>query len=341
VVAREELTGEGWTTCQFGVADEVVHEPGDHPSHNESPYFNFIPEPDSPIAGVIVRIGLRPNDGYSEASLVIPRRDGGTVFHYARTPLARADVPVGAARFESGAMALEAVVPTRRWTIGYVGDDARWVTDTRLFGESPGEAWRASRPVRCALSLDWEADFPIHVLSADGHELPEQTDLAYGKAHYEQFGMVNGTLRIGDEAWELSGVPSFRDHSWGARVWERHPDQDFLSAYLDDGRRVVLIANREDGGKSFHGVIWKPGADAPIEIERYELHTDYDGGATAPREIGFEIAGGGESISIDGTVSGFMPLRVGKSATRLGQITLTFPGGRAKTDLTRPLPGSA
>ena len=339
MAAHDIVNEAGWTSCQFGAAHEVVQEPGDHPSHNESPYFNFMPEEDCPVAGAIVRIGLRPFDGYSEASMVIPRRDGGTVFHYLRSPLTREDVPVGTARWASGPMAFEAVEPTRRWHLDYAGDDARWVKDTELFGQAPGEGWRASERVRVSLSVDWEAEFPIHVLSADGHELPEQMDMAYGKAHYEQFGLVTGTLRIGDEAWQLSGVPAFRDHSWGARVWERHPDQDFLSAYLDDGRRVVVIANRDEGSESFHGVIWTPGAEKPIEVERYELRTSYDGGATAPEKIGFTIEGGGETIEIDGTVTGFMPLRVGRTPTRIGQTTLTFPGGRAKTDLTRPLPG--
>lgn len=286
---------------------------------------------------MIIRIGLRPHDGYSEASLVIPRRDGGTVFHYARSPLTADDMRPGDTRFASGPMAFDVIEPTRRWQLRYTGDEARWVKDTRQFGVAPGEVWRDSARVSCDLALDWEAAFPIHVLSTGGHELPEQMDQAYGKAHYEQFGTVTGTLSIGAEAWDLRGVPAFRDHSWGARVWERHQDQDFLSAYLDDGRRVVVIANREDGNCSFHGVVWSPGAGAPDPIERYELYTDYDGGATAPRRIGFIIAASGETIEIDGTVTGFMPLRVGRTPTRIGQTTLTFAGGRAKTDLTRPL----
>lgn len=329
-----------YTCCQYGSADEAVQEPTDHESHNESPYFNFLPDEDTGIGGVIIRMGLRPNDGYSEASVVIPRRDGTTVFHYVRSPLSRDEVPVGARRWESGSMAFEAVEPTRRWHLSYASDEARTVTDHYLFGQKPGEAWRGSESLRCEFDVDWEAEFPMHVLSAGGHELPGAMDVVYGKNHYEQFGRVTGTLRLGGEEWKLSAVPAVRDHSWGPRIWERHPDQDFVSAYLDDGRRIVAIANRERGKEDAHGVIWKPGATRPIQIERYELRTDYAGGPAAPKKLGWTFEGGGEAITIEGKVTGFMPLRVGKTATRLGQTVLDLVGptpGRAKTDLTRPL----
>ena len=330
------IEARDFTSCQYGSQHEVVQEPSDHESHNESPYFNFLLGQEAGITGVIIRIGLRPNEGYSEASLVIPRRDGTVLFHYERSPLTRAEVPVGASRWQSGPMTFEVVEPTRRWRLSYASDDSRLVTDPYLFGQKPGEAWRASEPQRCEFEVDWEADFPIHVLSPSGHELPGDMDGEYGKDHYEQFGRVNGAIRIGDEEWKLEAVPAVRDHSWGPRIWEKHPTSEWVSVYLDDGRRIVAFATTEDA----HGVIWKPGSTTPIPIERYELETDYIGGPAAPKRVAWRFQGGSEDITVEGKVSGFMPLRVGRTAVRLGQTVLDLVGdtpGRAKVDLGRPL----
>lgn len=331
---------QDYTSCQYGSAHEAVQEPTDHEAHNESPYFNFLLGKESGLGGVIIRIGLRPNEGYSEASLVIPRRDGTVVFHYERSPLTRDEVPVGARKWESGPMTFEAVDPTRRWRLSYASDNARLVTDPYLFGQKPGEAWRASEPLRCEFDVDWQAEFPIHVLSPNGHELPGDMDGEYGKDHYEQFGQVSGTLRLGDEEWKLDAVPAVRDHSWGPRIWEKHPSSEWVSAYLDDGRRVVAFATSKDGSDDAHGVIWTPGSTQPIQIELYELETDYAGGPAAPKKVAWKFEGGGESITVEGKVTGFMPLRVGKNSIRLGQTVLDLVGdtpGRAKTDLGRPL----
>jgi hypothetical protein len=333
---------QDYTSCRYGGAHEAIQEASDHSSHNDSPYFNFMPPGETPIAGAVIRIGMRPNDGYSEASVVMPRSDGTSLFHYVRSPLARGDFAVGSRVWESGPLTIEAVEPTRRWRLSYAGDDMRLVRDREAFGERPGEIWRASDPVRCEFELDWEAAFPIHVLSADGHELPGDGDVAYGRDHYEQFGRVSGRLRIGDSEWGIDEAPSFRDHSWGPRVWERHPDQDFVSAYLDDGRHIVAIANREDGREDAHGVIWSPGGSRPIQIERYEIRTDYAGEPSPAERIGWTFEGENMTVDVEGRVIGFLPLRVGSPPVRIAQTILSLDGehpGCAKADLTRPIAG--
>jgi hypothetical protein len=91
-----------------------------------------------------------------------------------------------------------------------------------------------------------------------------------------------------------------------------------------------------------HGVIWKPGETAPIHLDRYELRTDYAGEPAPSATIGWTFEGGGDAISIDGRVLGYMPLRVGKSPVRIAQMIVELDGetpGYATTDLTRPIAG--
>ena len=134
---------EGFTSCRFGAESERIQPPSDHEAHNDSVYFNFTPTGRSGVVGGVIRIGLRPNEGYSEASLVLPRADGSVVFHYLRSPLAPGDLPVGGPAWRSGPLSLAAVEPTRAWRLTYAGDDTRVVTDRP--SESASEFTEASR----------------------------------------------------------------------------------------------------------------------------------------------------------------------------------------------------
>jgi hypothetical protein len=339
-MAASNVDCRDFTGCRYNAEHEVVQPRGDHESHNDSVYFNFAAPPDCGIVGGVVRIGLRPNEGYSEASLVMPRRDGGVVFHYKRSPLTADDHPAGASEWNSGAMTLAATDATRRWRLTYAGDEARLVADPRAFGDDPGGTWRSSESLRCGFDFEWNADFPVHVLSPEGDLMPGDDEIAYGKNHYEQFGQVSGDLRLGDETWTLKAAPAFRDHSWGPRIWESAPNQDFVTAYLDDGRRIVAVANRTDAGETMHGVLFAPGDIRPTQLDGYELRTSYAGEAEAHGPIGWRFEAGGQTVEVEGEVEGFMPLRVGKDAVRIGQTLIALSSanpGYAKTDLTRPI----
>ena len=75
---------KNFTSCRYGSRHEGIQPRGDHESHNDSVYFNFIGP--GGVFGGVVRVGLRPNDGYSEASLMLPL-GAWVLFHYGRTPL--------------------------------------------------------------------------------------------------------------------------------------------------------------------------------------------------------------------------------------------------------------
>ena len=66
-------TSAGYSGCRYNIEHEALQPPGEHESHNDSAYFNFTPADGAGVAGAVVRIGMRPGEGYSEASVVLPR----------------------------------------------------------------------------------------------------------------------------------------------------------------------------------------------------------------------------------------------------------------------------
>ena len=335
------MTGATFTSCAYGSEHEAIQPRGEHESHNDSAYFNFMAPTGVGVVGGVLRVGLRPNEGFGEASLVLPSPGGGVVFHYARSPLSPGAADAGGRAWTSGPMSLQAVEPTRRWRLVYASDEARLIADPAAFAERPGAVRRASEAVRCELDLEWSADLPMHVLSPAGDLIPGEQRVAYGADHYEQFGRLSGALRLGEREWRIEGAPSFRDHSWGPRVWESAPDQDFVTVYLEDGRRIAALANRAGGRTDMHGVLWAPGGSAPAPLDRYEIRTSYAGEPLPAGPIGWTFGAGEEVVAVEGSVLGCMPLRVGKVPVRIAQTMLRLGGdvpGFAKTDLTRPMP---
>jgi hypothetical protein len=330
-----------FTSCRFAAEHETVQPVGEHQQHNDSVYFEFFrPQDDGPVGGVI-RVGLRPNDGYGEMSIMMPLPNGHVIFEYVRSPLALQAVDVGGSRWESGSLLIAAEQPTRHWRISCATSSARVIEDPAAFFADPGAVWRASATVGCKIDLDWEAEFPMHVLSPDGNLLPGGSEMLYGRAHYEQFGRVSGEIRIGKSLHTLSSAESFRDHSWGPRVWESAPDQDFLTAAFDDGRRIAVLCNRGDDEELSHGVMWSPAATAPVRLSAYELLYDAGSEVVPTSPIGWRLGWeDGSTIALRGAVDGCMPLKVGQRRVWLAQTFLKLideHGGVAKVDLSRPI----
>ncbi len=194
-MGSSEVAADDWTSCRYAGADEALHDPGAGALYNESVYFNFVTGlPEGPLGG-IMRVGLRPTDGYAELSLNLPLGDGSTLFLYRREPLTVADFAVGTGVWQCGQMRLEAVVPTRRWRLHYQGSDPRRLLDPRGLGLDPGSALRASERCPVSVALEFDGRFPLHVLSGSGDIVPGGR-APFARDHYEQFGTVSGTIEL-------------------------------------------------------------------------------------------------------------------------------------------------
>ena len=339
-------TDSEWTSCRYGSADEALHDPRGAALYNESVYFNFVcadPDPaasaDDPIGG-IMRIGLRPSDGYAELSLNLALPDGSALFLYEREPLAPEDFAVGRGHWHCAGMDLGAIAPTRRWRLRYAGDRPRHVLDSRRLGIDPGETLRASDRARVSIDLTFDGRFPLHALSRSG-DIAQGGGAAFARNHYEQFGSVTGTITVEDRICEVRSGGAFRDHSWGPRDWQAAPHSDFTTVLDGDGSAIVCFSARLGGADHAGGVRWTPAGCEPVGAVMVD--SDYAGEVELREPLALRFAVGGRELRYEARVRAFLPLRhrSGERAVRIGQVLLELdgPAGPAAgwTDLTRPV----
>jgi hypothetical protein len=88
------------------------------------------------------------------------------------------------------------------------------------------------------------------------HERPGEE---FAKGHYEQLVEGRGTIRIGDDQWDIAGC-GLRDHSWGPRYWQAPWYYRWLTANVD--RDLGFMASRvarRDGPGTRGGFVWERG----------------------------------------------------------------------------------
>jgi hypothetical protein len=337
--ATDDSAAGPWTVCRYGAGDEALHDPGGVPLYNESVYFNFVTGlAEGPLGGVL-RVGLRPTDGYAELSLHLAMAGGPVRFAYERHPLTTDEHVAGSRVWRCGGMVAECVAPTRRWRVRFAGDGARAVADPVAFGRDPGAALRASPRSSCALELEFDGTRPVHALSPSG-DLAPQAGVRYARDHYEQFGVVSGRVEVDGEAWRLDRRPAFRDHSWGPRDWQAAPWMTFASVHLDGGAQLVGIAQRDGGADHAHGVAWTGAALAPLTS--MEVRSAYAGTPELHGPLALRFATDGWEAALDAEIAAYLPLRhrSGDRMVRTAQALLRVAGdghaGWAWVDLTRP-----
>jgi hypothetical protein len=328
---------EPWTVCRYGAADEALHDPAGQPLYNESVYFNFVTGGSQGLLGGILRIGLRPEDGYRELSLNLPLGDGSTVFLYEREELARSEFETGSPRWRCGGMRLEATEPTRRWELRYEGTRPRRVRDVAGFGQQPGATLKASEGSDVALALEFEGRFPMHALSESGDIVPGG-GAPFARDHYEQFGTIRGTVEVGGEQFAVAGA-GFRDHSWGPRDWQSTPHTDFTTVLGQDGSAIVAFSARLADREQMHGVRWSE--HGLQRLSGFRVISDYAGDVRISPSLSVTFELPDRQLRYDGSVRAFLPLRhrSGERTVRIGQTLLDFagPGGPASgwSDFTR------
>ena len=194
-------------TATADPADELFHPVGDHPSWSESYYFNFV-DPDTGV-GAFTRMGFRPNDGWADALHAVYLPDGRVAFTYGRrTDLTPALVEtLGPVDPAVGNLTLRRGEAFRRWDIVYSGE-AQDMTDPTVM-----LAATRDRPEGWSRAAQLDMDVAFEALSEPHYAV------GGAQGHFEQTGRVTGTIRLGDEQWDVSGY-GVRDKSWGPRTWQ-------------------------------------------------------------------------------------------------------------------------
>lgn len=330
------MTNAPFTNCQYGVDAELTHDFAGIDNFNESVYFNFV-DPISQLGGLI-RIGNRPTLGYTETSVQLTLPGGAIAFRAGRAPSETND--------EFAGQGLEVVVkePTRTIEISYRNTVAR-ITYPALLADRGRIALKNAPSEECEISLTFEASVPMFTITEDGDGDCTPGSSTIASDHYEQFGHISGSVRVGGRTWTVEKVTAFRDHSWGPREWASYTGE-WLAGWLADGTALSAYGEFEPSGVRVSGgvVITPDGVFHPITD--YSVHTDYAGEAVYHgRHVAVVTAEGLPTLVLDGSIRHFVPVtqRTEDRALRMAQMTVDFAeghGGWAAAEFLRPIRAS-
>ena len=278
--------------------DDYMHPLGPESNFNESAYFNFF----DPVRGVggFLRLGNRANERQAEMTVTLYVDDGRVLFMFKRAQIENNDA------FDAGGCRFEVIEPSQRWRTTYEGsvvdlkDPTAMADPRRAFSDSPRRAVK--------VELIHDAVGPMYGSAGSSEESDLPPDQQFARAHYEQHMAVRGTIRIDEETLEIDGF-GLRDHSWGPRYWQAIESYEWLTMNFgaDFGAMVSIVRrdaeHQRRGGVIVRGDELTPVTDAVITAEFEDnglYHRTVHADLTMPD---------GETLAIDGTVKGFIPLR--------------------------------
>lgn len=289
--------------------DDGLHPLGPEPTFNESMYFNFF---DARRAlGGFLRLGNRANEGYAELTVCLYLPDGRVLFTFQRPPIQ------GNAAFDAGGLRFEVLEPTERLRTTWDGPLLE-LADPRAMAD-PGRAFRESPKRRVRVELLHEAAGPMY--GSAGHD-EGPADQAFARAHYEQHMHVTGAVDLEGARHEIDGY-GLRDHSWGPRTWQAIHAYEWLTMnFGPDFGAMVSVIQRDPEGTTVRrgGVLVRGGELEPLVDARVEA--DFAANGLYHEKVRALVrTAKGEALSIEGEVTGFIPLRNrrGGRVTHIGE----------------------
>jgi hypothetical protein len=221
--------------------DEFPHPPDAVENFNESVYANCF-DPRLRM-GAWMRLGNRVNEGHAELSVCIYLPDGRVACQFGRPPIASNDA------FDAGGLRYAVSEPFKTLGMEYEGevlllDDPEALRD-------PGTAFRTAPRVDAEVRFDIRGVSPTHggEPTAPEHERLMYYGPAFSRGHFNQHTGVRGTIRVGEESYELDGH-GWRDHSWGPRYWQVIWAYRLFLANFGEDRAFMLLKNMDPDGTS-------------------------------------------------------------------------------------------
>ena len=230
-------------------SDEYMHELGPEPNFNESMYINLF-DPEHRLGGWF-RIGNRANEGAAEMTVCLYLPDGRVGFMFKRPEISNNDA------FDAGGMTWEMVTPFEELKVSYTGkvvvlsEPKQMADPKRAFKENPYE--------ECEVRLTFTGQGRASMFGGEPDTPHETPGEEFAKGHYEQLIEGSGTIRVGDQEWEVRGC-GLRDHSWGPRYWQAPWYYRWLTANF--GKDLGFMASRvakKDGPGTRGGFVWENG----------------------------------------------------------------------------------
>jgi len=289
--------------------DEYLHELGPEPNFNESMYFNLY-DPVKEVGGWF-RCGNRANEGYAEMTVCLYLPGGRVAFMYKRPEIDSNDA------FDAGGIRFEVLEPFKRLDVTYTGKVV--VLDDPLQMADPKTAFTENPYAECEVRIEYTGVSAMFGGEPDQpHEKPGEE---FAKGHYEQLIAGTGTIRVGEETWDVDGF-GLRDHSWGPRYWQAPWYYRWLTANFgaDFGFMGSRVARR-DGEGTRGGFVWE---DGQLHLcDDFQIETDWEGEDTYHREIRATLRSKGREWKVTGSVIDLIPLRNRRPDPDTGDLLVT------------------
>ena len=272
-----------------------MHELGPEPNFNESMYFNAY-DPTNRFGGFF-RLGNRANEGTGEMTICLYLPDGRVAFMFGRPRVPDNDA------FDAAGMRFEVVTPFAELRIGYEGPVV--ILDDPLEMADPRQAFTSNPHTECAVQLVYRGSSAM--FGGEPDQPAEPTGEEFARGHYEQLGAATGTVRVGDEAWEIHGF-GLRDHSWGPRYWQAPWYYRWLTGNVgaDFGFMGSRVARR-DGPGSRGGFVWD--GETLHLCRDFKIRSTWEGDAQYHRGIEAELVTEHRTWVVRGSVLNLIPLR--------------------------------
>ena len=280
--------------------DEYNHTPEPVSNFNESAYYNIYDAKQK--VGGWFRIGNRVNEGHAEVSVCLYLPDGRIGFMFHRAEISSNEF------HKAGGAEFKIIEPHKREQVSYSGK--LLVLDNPNEMIDPGKAFKNNPILECEVSLDYLGLSPMYGgehLNADGSPIELDQKTAMARAHFEQHVSASGSIRVGDEVWQIDGL-GLRDHSWGPRYWQNIYWYRWLPISLGpDFGAMIMTMGMRDGSFDCGGMVFTEGRYDLIVDARVDSRWDenyYQTGMTA-----WCKTERGEEFEITGEVVSLIPLR--------------------------------
>lgn len=286
-----------------------MHELGPEPNFNESMYFNLY-DPAQGVGGWF-RCGNRANEGYAEMTVCLYLPGGRVAFMYKRAEISNNDA------FDAGGIRFDVLEPFKRLDVSYTGKVV--VLDDPLQMADPKKAFTENPYAQCEVRIQYTGASDMFGGEPDTpHEKPGEE---FAKGHYEQLIAGQGTIRVGDEEWEVDGF-GLRDHSWGPRFWQAPWYYRWLTANFgpDFGFMGSRVARR-DGDGTRGGFVWE---DGKLHLcHDVQITTQWQGEDTYHHTVAATLRSKDKEWKVTGQVLDLIPLRNRRPDPDTGDLLVT------------------
>jgi hypothetical protein len=169
----------------------------------------------------------------------------------------------------------------------------------------PRRAFASNPHTECAVRLVYRGSSAM--FGGEPDRPTERPGEEFARGHYEQLVAAGGTVRVGDQEWEVNGY-GLRDHSWGPRYWQAPWYYRWLTANVgaDFGFMGSRVARR-DGPGTHGGFVWD--GEALHLCSDFRIRSTWEGDARYHRTIEAELVTEHRTWLVRGSVLNLIPLR--------------------------------